>query len=162
MTESFWNTLIVAVVSPVLLIVLQQWFKRAERKEDFARQDAIAAKVEAARVEAASARTVIETVLVKVDGLLAERDKSNVKEGEQKEKLVGEEKARAVKQAQLEEREIERERTKNETPLVQNIVPVPVVDDKVAEAINASARATAESAKATQHVADAAEKDKGK
>jgi len=57
--SGLWVALVVAVVGPAVLSWLSSRQRRAEKREDWARQDAVAAKVDAAAVKAAEAAELL-------------------------------------------------------------------------------------------------------
>lgn len=171
--------LAVAVVTgaaSVLAIVLNTRSARAARKEEIeaarietirkeAREDALAARqlaaADAARIEAALARTDIRQIGTQIDGLLAQKTISDKKEGAREATIISDEKARTLAQGQQQGREIERESVAASVQASGQLIataspsPVPVIDDTVATAIEKVGDALENSAKATQHVADA-------
>lgn len=95
----------------------------------------------------------IDAVAVQIDGLLAERDKAKVKEGEQKGRQAGVEAAEQLAEGQRQGRESERARTPpRAAPQNPNTSdpPLPVADDRTAKASERVAEATERVAAATE------------
>lgn len=147
--------------------------RRTEKSEEWRRQDEVAAKLliqqelaatraAEAAAKAAEAVEISKVVAVKVDGLLADRDKQNVREGEQRGKAAGEEAARQLAEGQRQGRESEREGVASAKVVMTASAdqPIPVTDDRVAVASERVAVATEAATKATERVADEAEKKK--
>lgn len=57
--DSLWVALLVAVIGPAVLSFLTNRQRRADKREDWARQDAVAAKVDAAARQAATAAELL-------------------------------------------------------------------------------------------------------
>lgn len=64
--ESVWLALITAVVAPTILAVIQQWFKRQDKKQDWDRQDEVARQAKEAADKVAAK---VEEVAVKADAV---------------------------------------------------------------------------------------------
>lgn len=118
-----------------------------------AREDLLAQRLrdtaEAARLEAAHARVVLESVEKKVDGLLVDRDKAKKKEGAEEEKLISDDRAKTLAEGQRQGREEMRA-----TLPVATDTPLPVTDDRTAKAAEDGATAAAASAEALKRIAD--------
>lgn len=160
------------VAVPIITVWATNRSRRREKIEEWKRQDEVAAKLlayqelaatkaEQAAVKAAEAAAISREVAVKIDGLLADRDKHNIREGEQKGKLAGEEAARQLAEGQRQGRESEREGVASaKVVMAPTDQPIPVKDDRVAVASERVAAATEAATKATERVADEAEKKK--
>ena len=122
---------------------------------------------DAAAREAAAGVAKINAVSVQIDGLLKERDRANVFEGEQKGKQAGEDAAYQLAEGQRQGREAERESAAAKGPATSNAPttsadgrPLSVEDDRTATASERVASATERAANATQRVATATEEKK--
>lgn len=149
MTEAFWLAIIVGVGSPLLLAMLHNWSRAREREEDRAERRAVAKELAA--------------VGTKIDGMLVDRDKAKVLEGERKGEQRGADKAATLAEGQRQGVENERAAAAaaaNPTPpngppkLAASEDEVPTKDRRVAEASERIAVAQERVASATEKKAE--------
>ena len=127
MNDTLLVALIVSVVAPTLLAVITNRFNRQQKKDEiearqqerrdeaearlrdreveWRRQDEVAARL-SAQQDRISAKTseaieIAKHTAVKIDGVLADRDKANVIEGETREAARGKETAAQLREGQL-------------------------------------------------------------
>lgn len=174
MDAAIWLAIIVAVpaiitgsVVPVILNFLnnrsarQQRLdeveaRRLEKAEDWRRQDDVAAKLheqqERTAAKAAEAVEIAKGVSVKIDGMLADRDKANVEKGENKEAARGKDVAAALREGQLQG--VADERASRESlVLAASDTPVKVADKLTQDATERSANALERTADAAENAA---------
>lgn len=114
--------------------------------------------------KAAEAVEVSREVAIKVDGVMADRDKAKVKEGQQREKIAGEEKAETLAQGQKEGRDNAlasvAAATKSAPALAKkNDSEIPVTDVRATEAAERTADAMVRVADANEAAAEEKKKD---
>lgn len=112
--------------------------------------------------EARAARKEARIIGTKIDGMLVDRDKAKVAEGEEKGKQAGVVAAEQLAEGQRQGRESERESAAAQVAISPGSVgdvkqPIPVKDDRTAVASERVADAAERTANATSRVADAAE-----
>lgn len=98
-----------------------------------------------------------KTLNTKIDGMLVDRDASNVRKGERKGEQAGREMADTLAEGQRQGREIERA-SGIARGLEHGGSPLPVEDEAAAEIALRTAEATERSAEAQQRTADATER----